>query len=108
MLQLERIFDPNVEFLGIRTLYLCRCFYGRDAEKCYKYSNNALDEIDVDNLEEYVPILFMNAISYGDIINEKIKDISNKIVNNFSQKIPDCSNAKENRTDANVFRETKR
>lgn len=75
----ERVWVKAIK-LGEKGLnkYLCRCFYGRDAEKCYKYSNNALDEIDVDNLEEYVPILFMKAISYGDIINEKIKDKSSK------------------------------
>lgn len=54
--------------------YLCRIFYERNAEKCYKYSNLALKEIDCDNYEEYIPILYIRSISYGDIIeNSKLK-----------------------------------
>ena len=42
-------------------------------KKCYDYSVCALNEIDFENYEEYIPVLYIKAISYGDIIKENDK-----------------------------------
>lgn len=58
--------------------YLCSCYFGRNPDKCYKYANKALEENIEYNFDEYVSILHMRAISYGDLIEENKRLTSKK------------------------------
>lgn len=67
--------------------YLCSCYFGRNPDKCYKYANKALEENIEYNFDEYVSILHMRAISYGDLIEENKRLTSKKRQNMKSKEL---------------------